>query len=245
MNHRERIVIYGLLSALLLVTGLLLLDRSGPAAHAAPFAFDDILGPADGVELRGGDDDAKAIVLRNSDGRPAWGDDAWHRAHSRAYVHIGRILNRQLAADIYEEERAALREEAEVKDGDYATRLNELNDRLRGLDRESPEAQEIMQQGNTLLQEYRQWQQQVLARQDQLGAQHLEQAYRELVSAVKVVADRMDIDIVERFIPTDEPFDAVGAEQATLAIRLRQLLHYPADLDITREVMQELALEFE
>ena len=79
--------------------------------------------------------------------------------------------------------------------------------------------------------------------QDQLAAKHLEQAYRDMIDAVNVVGERLDIDIVNRFIPTSEEFDLRSVESVTMAIRLRPALRYPEALDITIEVMEELSLD--
>ena len=76
-------------------------------------------------------------------------------------------------------------------------------------------------------------------------AEQLEKAYREMIDAVEVVADRMDIDIVYRFIPTSEAFEAENPEQAMMAIRLRTALRYPEQLDITDAVLEEMSLEAE
>ena len=79
--------------------------------------------------------------------------------------------------------------------------------------------------------------------QDQLAATHLEQSYRDMIDAVNVVGERLDIDMVYQFIPTDEEFDIRSVEATTMAIRLRPALRYPEDLDITIEVMEELSLD--
>ena len=67
------------------------------------------------------------------------------------------------------------------------------------------------------------------------------------VDAINVVADRLDIDTVHRFIPTDDSFEiqpGPGAFQAAmLQIRLRSVLRYPEDLDITSDVLEELGIE--
>lgn len=209
MNHKERIVIYGLLSLVLTISGLLLLSGSGTIAQAAP-AFDD---------------------------------DPYHEDHSIAYVHISRILNSLLQGETYEDERQAMIEQIEEKDLEYRDQLNALNERIQALDPESPEAQQIQQQGGQLIQEYRGWQQQIAMQQDQLAAKHLEQVYRDMIDAVNVVGERLDIDMVYRFIPTDEEFDLRSVEAATMAIRLRPALRYPEDLDITIEVMEELSID--
>ena len=66
-----------------------------------------------------------------------------------------------------------------------------------------------------------------------------------VVGYVEIVADRKGIDTVYRFIPTSEPFEAENPEQAMMAIRLRDALRYPEELDITTDVMEELHLEEE
>ncbi|MCZ6836112.1 MAG: hypothetical protein O7G85_10095 [Planctomycetota bacterium] len=241
MNNRERVLIYSLLLGLLGLNGLLLLGSSGPEAYAGMPTFEDILGPVDGVELIAEDDDDN-FILRNAEGRPSWGDDAPHRAHSMAFVHIGRVLNQQLSAEIFEEERESMREEIQDKESEVNDQLTSWQEELGELDPNSPEARGIRQRGSSLLQDYRVW---VTTQQDQLAAKHLEQAYRELIDAVDVVADRMDIDLVYRFTPTDDEFKSRGLEQATMAIRLRPALRYPEELDITLDVMEELSLEFE
>jgi len=53
----------------------------------------------------------------------------------------------------------------------------------------------------------------------------------------------MGIDIVLRFIPTEKEFQGQDAESALNEIRLRSALRYPAGLDITEEVLEELAIQ--
>lgn len=170
-------------------------------------------------------------------------DDPYHRDHSIAFVHISRLLNGLLKGETYEEERQALIEQIEEKDVEYRDQLNDLNERIQALDPDSPEGQQMQQQGAQLFQEYRAWQQRMALQRDQLAAKHLEQAYRDLIDAVNVVGERLDIDLVYRFIPTDEEFDLRSVEAVTMAIRLRPALRYPEDLDLTIEVMEELSID--
>lgn len=170
-------------------------------------------------------------------------DDPYHRVHSKAFVHMSRLMNGLLQGETYEEERQALIEQIQEKDVEYRDQLNAFNERLQGRDQDSPEGQQIQQQAGQLFQEYRAWQQQMALQQDQLAAKHLEHAYRDMIDAVNVVGERLDIDLVYRFIPTDEEFDLRSVEAATMAIRLRPALRYPEDLDITIEVMEELSID--
>ena len=77
----------------------------------------------------------------------------------------------------------------------------------------------------------------------QLASDHIELAYRDLVAAVEVVAARRNIDIVYRFIPTGNDFNAANPPQSYTGVRARIVLKYPEKLDVTDEVMEELALE--
>ena len=71
----------------------------------------------------------------------------------------------------------------------------------------------------------------------------MQKAYKELTSAVNVVADKLGVDIVLRFIPTDNEFKAVNGDQALSEVRLRSAVKYPEKLDITSEVLEELSLQ--
>ncbi|MHC4947752.1 MAG: OmpH/Skp family outer membrane protein [Planctomycetota bacterium] len=241
MRPIERLFVYGAIALLGLVNVLHLAGRPPAAAVATPTPLADELGPADGVVLSGDDED---LVLRNRDGRLGWGDDGpIHRAHSVAFCHIGKVLAQLVDADELVEERTLLRDELQEVEEDYKTRIDEIRRRVEGMDPQSPETQQAMEEGNRLLQEYGQWGTEVQRRQALMQADHFERAYRELVSAVNVVADRQDIDIVLRFIPPDMPFETPNPDAAMTTIRLRTALRYPAALDITPEVMEELSLE--
>ena len=103
MKTKERFVIYFLLMTLVVINLSYVFSTpgtsglSGNAAYAEPLNRGDILGPADGLELLDPDEDEN-LTLRNIKGRLSWGDAAHHRAYPIGYVHLGRILNRQLAA---------------------------------------------------------------------------------------------------------------------------------------------------
>ena len=64
-----------------------------------------------------------------------------------------------------------------------------------------------------LLQERERWRREGAKRLGKLAAEQIEQAYRDLVAAVEVVAERRDIDLVFRFIPTGNDFDAQSPAQ--------------------------------
>ena len=245
MPSRERITIYALLAILIALNLSLLLGRGGTPAFADPQAAGvGELGPAQSLTLQG-EAEAKDIVLRNRSGRLAWGEAPCDRAYSVGYVYIGKVLNQLMKSEAFEEERQPLMEELQETEAEYRQRLDGIQKRLRELDPNSEEARATYEQGSSVYEEFMNWQQSALRRSGKLDAEQLERAYRELVAAVEIVADRKGIDTVYRFIPTSEPFEAENPEQAMMAIRLRDALRYPEELDITADVMEELHLEEE
>ena len=95
----------------------------------------------------------------------------------------------------------------------------------------------------TLYEEYMAWGQEAMKRKNEMEVAQWEKCYRELASAVDIVAERLGVDIVLRFIPTEKDFKATDAEQALMEIRLRAAVRYPKQLDITDEVVKELAIQ--
>ena len=93
-----------------------------------------------------------------------------------------------------------------------------------------------------LMQEYQQFAQMAQGRMAQLQAEQLERSYRDLIEAVEVVADKAEIDLVYRYIPTSEPFMNSTVEQAMLQIQMRPFLRYPDSIDLTAKVLEELDL---
>jgi hypothetical protein len=243
MKTRERIVIYGLLVVLLAVNASHLMDGTTRPAYAGPLPGADDLS-AEALILSGTGDD-EDVVLRNRGSRLAWGDAAHERAHSVAYVFIGKVLNQLMQSEQYTDDRSRLLSELNETEEDYRTQLEEVSERIKEHEPESEEAKRIYAEGNEIYQQYMAWQKNAVARRGQLDAEHLEGAYRELIEAVEVVADGKGIDTVYRFIPTSEEFNAENPEQAMTAIRLRTALRYPEDLDITEDVLEELSLDTE
>ncbi len=57
------------------------------------------------------------------------------------------------------------------------------------------------------------------------------------------MSERRQIDLVFRYIPTDADFLTPNPAQAYIAVRARIAVKYPEALNITDEVLEELALE--
>ena len=247
MNNRERIVIYGLLAALVAGNVSVMMGATSTAALAGPAATaarGDAPPAVPAVTLEG-EVDTGDLVLRNREGRLAWGESAYDRVYSVGYVFIGKVLPQLMQSEELQEDRDRLIAELTEIAQDYQERLDDLRGRAEGMQGESEEAQALYREWQALYKEHAAWQQQAMGRRGRLEAEHLELVYREMIEAVEVVADRKDIDVVYRFIPPGEAFNAQSPEQAMMAIRLRTVLRSPDDLDLTDEVLEELSLEIE
>jgi Skp family chaperone for outer membrane proteins len=240
MKRTERVVIYSALIALAAVNAVFLLSSTGQAALGEARAYLDSLGPAESIKLM---DEDKEMALRNKKGRLAWGDGDFRQTYSVAFVDISRALNPLMDSETYKEEREALAKELEATENDYKAKLDAYGEQLQKLDRETPEAKEKLDEARKLFKEYQDWGVQAMGRKNALDVQHLQKAYKELTNAVDVVADKLNVDIVLRFIPTEKEFKATDAEQALAEIRLRTAVKYPGALDITTEVLQEMSLQ--
>jgi Skp family chaperone for outer membrane proteins len=244
MNTRERIVIYSVLAVVLAINAVVLTGHSGTPAFAEPLQNRLAeLGPASKLILENAD--GKQIALHMEDGRLAWSEQPHDRTYSAAFVNIGKILRQLMQSEVYQEERQELMAELDEQEQDYRERLREIQSDAQDLDQESEEFQQAYERYMQLAEEYRAWQQEAIQRRGDLDAEHLERAYRELVVAVQVVADRKDIDIVYRFIPTDQEFESENPDQAMTEIRLRSALRYPDQLDMTDAVIEEMSLELD
>ena len=69
------------------------------------------------------------------------------------------------------------------------------------------------------------------------------EAYEEIVTAVEVVAENKNVDMVLRFIAPDEPIETTSPDVAIMQIRLRTALTYPEGIDLTDDVFTELGLD--
>jgi Skp family chaperone for outer membrane proteins len=242
MKTTERIFVYIALIALAAVNAVFLFSSSGRTAFAEASAWLQELGPADSLRLVDGD---KELVLRTRDGRLAWNESDFKQTYAVAFVDISKALNPLMESAAFTDEREALRKELEAAESEYKTKLDAFGEQIQAMDRESPQAQEKLDEARKLYQEYMEWGQQAMKQRNELDVKHLQHAYRDLTSAVNVVADKLGVDIVLRFIPTDKEFKAQDAEQALNEIRLRTAVRYPEKLDITTEVLEELSLQDE
>lgn len=242
MNTRERVVIYGLLALVLALNLSTVLGIGSSEAMAEPWSVDDELGPATSLILTGEDE---PLVLRNSTGHLAWADNVHAQAYSVAFVAPGKAMEPLLQAEQYTEEIQELQDELRTQDQGFQQRMAAYQQQNANVMPDDPRAPEVQQTFQAMRAEYEQWRMQANARMGLLRAGHIEKAYRDMLAAVEVVAERQGIDIVFRFIPTADDFGAVNPPQAHLASRQRLALVYPEALDITDAVLEELSIETE
>jgi len=237
MTSRERMLIYSALGLLLAVNGVILFGRLGQPAYAAPNALDD-LGPADRLILSG----EKELVVRNESGRIAWSDSEHARAYSVGFVHVADVVQKLMQTSQYTEERERLTEEINAEEQEWREKGQALEERYGDVTPEDPEFEEARAAFGEWQANVQQWRQQANERVNNLAMEQLEHAYREVVDAVNIVADERDIDLVLRFTPTADPLATGMSGQTMLDIRLRPVLRYPDGLDITVDVLEEMAL---
>ncbi|MEI7878740.1 MAG: OmpH family outer membrane protein [Planctomycetota bacterium] len=206
-----------------------------PMAMAGlPLAND--LGPADALLLttEAGKD---ALRVSAKDGHIAWGDRATNRAWSVAAVDIDKVMKKLLEGASYAEKRNEIKDKIEKGEADFQKRAEDIQAKFPVAPGGPPpaEGQAAFQQ---LQQEYRMFRESIGAESDRLAAEQFEASYRELVVAVETVSEKESIDLVLRFQPTADPFEAKGSAEAIDRIRARTLLKYPTQVDITPEVMK-------
>jgi Skp family chaperone for outer membrane proteins len=201
------------------------------------------LGPATGLLLRDQKASRGDLTLGSSDGRLSWSKSPFDRVYTVGFVHITKPLRKLRERPSLVEEVEALVEGFAKEEADYRKRLEEVSARLRELQEGSEEYRRIFSEGDALFQEFRAWQAKAVEQRNQLESKHIESSYRQLIDAVDVVAARLGVDIVYRFIPTNDAFEAGDFVQAMNEIRFRSVLRYPQDLDITPEVLKELGFD--
>ncbi|MFO0875494.1 MAG: OmpH family outer membrane protein [Phycisphaerales bacterium] len=236
MSTRERLFLYGLLAVL---AALVVFRSPWPERVAAAEAMldDPALGPASSLVLKGPKGD---LTVRNDDGRIGWGKPPFGRVYSVGFVHITKPLRKLREQARFVEEAEALGKELSDQDAEYRKKLQEMAEKVGKLGQDSPEYQDLFQQGEKMYQEYVTWQRAAVDRKGKLDAAQLEKAYRQLIDAVEVVSEKLGVDIVYRFIATSDPFEATDLGAALNEVRFRSVLRYPQALDITPDVLKEL-----
>lgn len=219
------------------------LSISGTPAVATHLLATD-LGPAEALILsaKAGDPLTGPLTLTNQGGRISWSDSATARAYSVACVCVDRLMKGILSSDRFMNERKKFDEEALSQREEFDRRNKELQTRYPGIKPDDAQFEEAKRAFVALQSEYEQWFASVQRIQSKHMAEQVEKAYRELLVALDVVAERKKIDFVYRFIPHDRPFEAVELADAMMQVQARPFLRYPAATDITDEIFKEMGM---
>jgi len=201
-----------------------------------------ILGPADAVVLTGSDGD---VIIKNNDGRLSWGDKKTSTVWSIGFMETGKALSQLMKADHFLEDRDDLEEELVDAISETRNALEVVAEEGKNLEPDDPKRNEIRQQWQRLYDELQQLQKIGANARGVLMAKQMQESYDEIIEAVNVVSERMNIDIVLRFIPPDGEFKGGTPDSTIMQIRLRSALRLPDGLDITDEVLSELGLDDE
>ncbi|MBC8522867.1 OmpH family outer membrane protein [PVC group bacterium] len=224
------IVASGLLTTLLLTARLQSSQDNGK------------LGPFDSITFSGSEGD---LTITNSDKRISWGDEETSQAWSVGFMEIGKALEQLMKADHFTEAREDLNEELDEEISLIRKTLDKIRDRAQSLEPDDPDAPEVKQQWDEAYKKFERLQKRGLRIRGDLASQQMQESYKEVIEAVNVVSDRLNIDIVLRFIPPDGEFEGKTPEATIMQIRLRTALRLPEGIDITDEVLVELGLEVE
>lgn len=198
------------------------------------------LGPADALVLSGKD---APLVVRNSDGRIGWSDDSTARAWSVGCVQLDPVIKAILATDRYLEERKTFEQEAQSQGETFEQRDKALRAKYPDIKADDPNFNQARDEFVALQQEFEKWRLALQQIQAKHMAEQIEKAYREMLSALEVVADRRRIDLVFRFIPADRPFEAGDVGAVMVAVQARPFLRHPQGMDLTDDIFKELGLQ--
>lgn len=203
---------------------------------------DGKLGPVDSITLAGSTGD---ITVKNTDERVSWGEEKTSRLWSIGFMETGKALEQLMKADHFVEVRDDLDEELEEELDAARGKLDDIRERGQDLEQDDPEIPALRQEWDNAYRKFEQVQQAAIKLRGELAAEQMEESYNEVLEAVNVVSDRLNIDMVLRFIPPDSEFEGNSPDAAIMQIRLRTALRLPEGIDITDEVLSELGLEVE
>lgn len=239
MSNLSRFAVASSLVLSSLALALALRGAPSQQAFAIPDFLSD-LGPADALLLNT-DAGKDPLRIASKDGRIAWGDRATNRVWSVASVDIDKVMKKILEGSSYANPRSEATEKAKTEEAEFQKRLEAIQSKYPVAEN-APPPPEAQQEVMALQREYQGWLESMRRRDEKMGAEQFEQAYRELVAAVETVADKESIDLVFRFYPTAEPFKSERMGEALSQIQSRTFLKYPESIDITPEVMKALNL---
>lgn len=197
------------------------------------------LGPLDSLTFAGEDE----LTIKNSNGHIAWGEEKTNTVWSIGFMETGKALSQLLQSDHFLDTRNELNEELKDKITNAQKLMTSLQEEGQSIAPDSPDAPEFRQRWERAYSEFQKMQQLVAEARAKLLAEQMQEAYKEIIEAVNVVSERMNIDMVLRFIPPDGEFEQVTPDATIMQIRLRTALRLPDGIDITDDVLAELGLE--
>ena len=197
------------------------------------------LGPADALILTGKD---APLTLSAQAGRLSWSDAPTARAYSVGCVHVDRVMKGILSSERFASERQKFDDEARSQGGEFEQRNKALQEKYPDIKPGDANFDQARSEFAALQGEYEKWFGALQKIQSKHMAEQVEQAYRELATALDVVAERKQVDFVYRFVPPERAFDSVELSDAMMQVQSRPFLRYPAAIDITEEVVKELGL---
>ena len=200
----------------------------------------DKLGPVESLTLHGEDEE---LTISNGEGRISWGDEKTSRAWSIGFMEVGKALSQLMKADHFIDAREELEEELEESMSSSKDTLDALREEGQQMQPDDPAIPDMRHRWDRAYAEFQRLQK--LASESRAGllAEQMESSYSEVVEAVNVVAERLKIDMVLRFIPPDGEFNQGNPDSMIVQIRLRTALRLPEGIDITDEVLGELGLD--
>jgi Skp family chaperone for outer membrane proteins len=221
-----------------LIAALLL---SGIVTSAVIGSNEGKLGPIDELTLAG----EKDLTITNVDDRISFGEEKTSKVWSVGFMEVGKALGQLLQAEHFIEERTDLNNGLETQLVEARDILQALSAEGQTMDPQSPEAPALRQKWERANNDFRSLQQSALNARNALLAEQMASSYTEIIEAVNVVAERLNIDMVLRFIPQDTDLIQETPEATMMQIRLRSALRLPEGIDITDEVLSELGLELQ
>lgn len=239
MRTSERVVYLVLLA--LLATAVFSQGRVDSTADADPVIADD-LGPADALVLRGTKGDLR---VRNEGGRIAWGSEPTDRAMSIAFVHVDKIMEQLMEAPRFADARTELEERERTKMKEFEAKREEFMQQYGRINPDHPDFERASEAWGVLREALEQWRTEMAEEMEKLMKEQIEGSWKDVLSAVDVISDRRGIDLVMRFVPTSEPFEAEDPTGGIMQVVERSVLRMPETLDLTPEVMKELNLRDE
>lgn len=197
------------------------------------------LGPIDSITFAGDEE----LTITNADDHISWGEEKTSTVWSVGFMETGKALSQLLQAEHFLDARDDLNEELKDKMSGVRDVLQSLREEGEALDPDDPSAPELRQRWESAYAEFQSMQKIGVEVRSVLVAEQMESSYNEILEAVNVVSERMNIDMVLRFIPPDGEFEQGNPDSTLRQIRLRTALRLPDGIDITEEVLTELGLD--